>query len=99
MQQVGSFGGRLPVYGRRRALGLDMSLPFRHGWCMPGAMRGRILPPREGGHIRLSGSHMLIACHGEAASPGVGRAVRPKLPEVSYICLLIVLQLATLVGM
>ena len=51
---VGSLGSRPPVRGHRRALGLDVSLPLRHGWYMPGAMRDWILPPREGGPIRLS---------------------------------------------
>ena len=35
---------------------------------------------------------MLVACHGEAASPGVGRAVYltipEKIPEISFIYLL-----------
>ncbi len=29
-----------------------------------------------------------VACHGETASPGVGRAVYPTILEVSFICLL-----------
>ncbi len=29
-----------------------------------------------------------VACHGETASPGVGRAVCPTILEVSFICLL-----------
>ena len=58
---------------------------------MPGAMRDWILPPREGGPIRLSCWTVYIACHGEAASPGAGRAVYPTLLEVSFICLLVLL--------
>ncbi len=47
-----------------------------------------ILPPWEGGPIRLS---VYIACRGKAASPGAGRAVYPTLLEVSFICLLVLL--------
>ena len=64
-------GSRPPV----SALGF---LPFRH----VSSMR---LPPREGGPIRLSGWTVYIACHGEAASPGAGRAVYPTLLEISFI--------------
>ena len=43
---------REPAGGERppRTLGLDLSLPFRHACCMPGAMRDWILCPlgREG---------------------------------------------------
>ena len=49
---------------------------------MPGAMRDWILPPREGGPNRLSCWTVYTACHGEAASPGAGRAVYPTLLEV-----------------
>ena len=42
---------------------------------VPGTVRGWILPPWEGGPVRLSSSHTVIACHGEAASPVVGRSV------------------------
>ena len=66
---------------------------------MPGAMRDWILPPREGGPIRLSCCTVHIACHGEAASPGAGCAVYPILLEVSFICLLVLLSLARLAGM
>ncbi len=48
---------------------------------MPGAIRDWILPPREGGPIGLSCCTVHIACHGEAASPGVGRAVYPTILE------------------
>ena len=41
---------------------------------MPGAMRDWILPPREGGPIRLSCCNVHIACHGEAPSPERGAA-------------------------
>ena len=78
-----------------RALGLDVSLPFRHAalllCCMPGAMRDA---PREGGPFRLSCWTVYVACHGEAASPGVGRAVYPTFLEGSCICLLVLLSLA-----
>ena len=84
---------REPAGGERppRTLGLDLSLPFRHACCMPGAMRDWILPPREGGPIRLSCWTVYIACHGETASPGAGRAAYPTLLEVSFICLLVLL--------
>ena len=58
-------GERLP-----RTFGLGVSLPFRHGCCMPGALRGRILTPWERGLLRLSPCHIHIACHGEAAFHG-----------------------------
>ena len=65
-----------PAAGERpsRALGLDLSLPsgMMH---VPGTVRGWILPPWEGGPVRLPSCQTLIACHGEAASPVVGRAV------------------------
>ena len=59
---------------------------------MPGTVRGWILPPWEGGPHRLPSCHTLIACHGEAASPIVGRAVDAPIPELSFSCLLILLQ-------
>jgi len=37
--------------------------------------------------------HTRIACHGEAASPVVGRAVYAFIPEVSFSCPLILLRL------
>ena len=40
-----------------------------------------------------------ILVHGEAASPIVGRAVDAPIPEVSFSCLLILLQLARLADM
>ena len=46
---------------------------------MPGAMRGWILPSREGGPFRLSCCTVCIVCHGEGASPGAGRAVYPTI--------------------
>ena len=71
-----------PAAGERppRALGLDLSLLSKHACCMPGAMRDWILPPRGGGPIRLSCWSVYIASHGEAASPGAGRAVCPIIP-------------------
>ena len=65
-----------------RALGLDLSLPLRHGKCMPGAVRGWILPPWEGGPVRLPSCQILVAFHGETASPIVGRALDAPIPEV-----------------
>ena len=60
----------VPAAGERppRALGLDLSLSagMMH---VPGTVLGWILPPWEGGPIRLPSCHLLIACHGEAASP------------------------------
>ena len=86
----------VPAAGERppRALGLDLSLPsgMMH---VPGTVRGWILPPWEGGPVRLPSCQTLIACHGEAASPIVGRAVDAPIPEVSFSCLLILLQLAS----
>ena len=68
---------------------------------MPGTVRGWILPPWEGGPLRLPSRarHLLIACHGEAASPVVGRAVYAPILEVYFSCLLILLRLASLAGM
>ncbi len=63
------------------------------------ARRDWILPPWEGGPVRLPSCQTLIACHGEAASPIVGRAVDAPIPEVSFSCLLILLHLASLAGM
>ena len=78
--------------------GLDLSLPsgMMH---VPGTVRGWILPPWEGGPVGLPSCQTLIACHGEAASPIVGRAVDAPIPEVSFGCLLILLHLASLAGM
>ena len=60
----------VPAAGERppRALGLDLSLSsgMMH---VPGTVLGWILPPWEGGPIRLPSCHLLIPCHGEAASP------------------------------
>jgi len=42
--------------------------------------------------LRLSSCHTLIACHGKAASPVVGRAVYALLPEVSFSCPLMLLR-------
>ena len=66
---------------------------------VPGTVRGWILPPWEGGPVRLPSCQILIACHGEAPSPGVGRAVYAPIPEVSFSCLLILLRLARLADM
>ena len=66
---------------------------------MPGTVRGWILPPWEGGPVRFPSCHIIIACHGEAASPVAGRAVYAPTPEVSVSCLLILLQLASLADM
>ena len=76
-----------------------MSLPLRHGCCMPGAVRGWILPPRDRGPFRLSPCHICIACHGEAASPVRAVLCMPQSQEVSYICRLMLLQLASLADM
>ena len=66
---------------------------------MPGTVHGLILPPWEGGPIRLSLCHALIACHGKAASLIVGRAVYAPITEDSFSCLLILLRLASLADM
>ena len=78
-----------------------MSLPPTQAWLMHAWCRALkwILPPREGGPFRLSPCHICIACHGEAASPMEGCAVYASIPEVSYICRLILLQLASLADM
>ena len=57
-----------------RALGLDLSI-LSDTMPVPGAVRGWILPPWEGGPLRLPSCHILIACHGKAAFPVAGRAV------------------------
>ena len=89
-----------PAVGERppRALGLDLSLPSGT-MHVPGAVRGWILPPWEGGPVRFPSCQIFIACHGEAASPIVGRAVYAPIPEVSFSCLLILLRLAKLADM
>jgi len=68
-------------------------VPPIQAWLMHAWHRALwILPPREGGALRMSSCHIRIACHGKAASPVVGPAVYAFIPEVSFSCLLILLR-------
>ena len=93
-----SCGAKYRMHGGSTPPKADVT-PMARMMHVPGTVRGWILPPWEEGPVRLPSCQILIACHGEAASPIAGRAVYAPTPEVSFSCLLIFLHLASLAGM
>ena len=65
---------------------------------MPGAVRGWILPPQEGGPLACHHVLFVSLAMAKQLPPWKGCAVYAPIPELSYICRLILLQLASLAG-